>query len=85
MVAMHQGHVSKLNSILLAIVIGLLGWTVRGVQELREKSSATSVMMANAKETTERWALETQILRTQVNKQELDIAIIKAKMGLTIQ
>ncbi len=77
--------VSKLNSILLAVVISLLAWTVKGVTDLKEKGSANEVLMANAAVSLQRWALETQVLRAQVNKQEIDIAIIKVKMGLKLE
>ncbi len=77
--------VSKVNSILLTVVIALLAWTVRGVQDLKEKGSANEVLMANAAVALQRWALETQVLRAQVNKQEIDIAIIKVKMGLKLE
>ena len=80
-VAAKEGF-SKFNSVMLAIIIALLSWTVKGVQQLKEQNSANAVMLANSKDVDKSQELEILELRNRITSTEIEIVKVKTKIGL---
>jgi len=80
--SLSQNSVSKFNSILLGIIICLLGWTVKGVQDLKEQRAASDVMLSNFQQNQSKLSLDIEIMKGRLSINEIEIARLKAKLGI---